>query len=117
MALQQEMAASNVAIVEAFYPGTRGSEAIAAALFAAAPLEISIADNVASGASGSASTRAAASAGGSRGVYVDRWGRMPYSMYSAEWVGLSPMDEMDLASGPGRTYRSVRSSPLYALAK
>ena len=78
------MAAPNVAIIEAFYPGTRGSEAIAAALFAMPTPSTTAANGAVIGAGGGA-------------AYVDRWGRMPYSIYPASWAGLSPMDEMDLA--------------------
>jgi len=85
VALEQEMKADNVAIAEAWYPGTRGSEAIATALFAAAPK--------------------GEGEGEGEAEYVDRWGRMPYSVFPAGWVDDNAMDEMDLAAAPGRTYR------------
>ena len=52
------LSASNVAIIEAGYPGTRGSEALASALFA-----------------GTAET-----------PYVDRFGRLPYSIFPQSWT-------------------------------
>lgn len=77
------LSASNVAIIEAGYPGTRGSEAIALSIFAIAP-------------------QATAS---SEAVYVDRFGRLPYSIYPQSWTLSNRMDQMDLAAPPGRTYK------------
>jgi hypothetical protein len=65
---ETELNAPNVAVVEAFYPGTKGSEAIAGAIFA----------------KGSASTSAQID-------YVERYGRLPYSIYAASWVNASLM--------------------------
>eukprot|EP01043_Picozoa_sp_COSAG02_P003232 COSAG02_NODE_78_length_40609_cov_19.893730_17_plen_632_part_00 len=78
------LSASNVAIIEAGYPGTRGSEAIASAIFAATTPQV------------------AASSGT---LYVDRFGRLPYSIFPQSWTLDNRMDEMDLAAPPGRTYK------------
>jgi hypothetical protein len=88
VAVAEEMKAPNVAIVEAFYPGTKGSESIAGAIFASS----------------------------AEGKYIDRWGRLPYSVYPKHWVNLSKMDEMDLAAYPGRTYRYSQTEPLFDFA-
>jgi beta-glucosidase len=86
------LGASNVAIIEAGYPGTRGSEAIASALFGAAAPPATTA--------GAATTTTTAAA-----RYVDRFGRLPYSILPQSWTNDNRMDQMDLAITPGRTYK------------
>ena len=73
------------------FQGTKGSEAIAGAIFGAA-------------------------SPGSGSGYVERFGRLPYTIYPAGWADDSPMDEMDLAKWPGRTYRYAQTPPLYSFA-
>jgi hypothetical protein len=88
---ETELQAPNVAVIEAFYPGTRGAEAIAGAIFAT-PLP---------------PASSAASAGERQ--FIERWGRLPYSVYPASWVNETAMDEMDLAVYPGRTFRYAQT--------
>ena len=59
-----------LAIIEAFYPGPRGGEALAQGLFGE----------------------------------MNRWGRMPYTIYPKTFVDETPMDEHDLRVPPGRIY-------------
>jgi hypothetical protein len=114
VALEQEMAAPNVAIIEAFYPGTMGSEAIAGAIFAMSPppapadghdQSTATAAAAAAAAASGASSASGVSGGAAASGYVDRWGRLPYSVYPAKWIHNNPMDQMDLAARPGRTYK------------
>jgi hypothetical protein len=100
VAVEQELKAPNVAIIEAFYPGTMGSDAIAGAIFAMPPPP-------------TPGAAVAITPGAAVGNYIDRWGRLPYSIYPAEWIANNPMDQMDLAASPGRTYRysDMHTSP------
>ena len=106
------MQAPNVAIIEAFYPGVKGSEAIAGAIFAMAAVattgpvpvpvqsatsEAAPAEPLAPLAPPSSTVSAPLSTESAKGghhlpiryssaSYVDRFGRMPYSVYRASWV-------------------------------
>ncbi|EOD18267.1 hypothetical protein EMIHUDRAFT_447998 [Emiliania huxleyi CCMP1516] len=64
------------AVVEAFYPGAEGGEALADALFGR----------------------------------TNRWGKMPYSVYTADWAKTNSMLDHDVQHGLGRTYRYYRGS-------
>jgi len=64
-----------LAIIEAFYPGPRGGEALAQGIF---------------------------------GLH-NRWGRMPYTIYPANFTAEADMLEHDLRIAPGRTYRYNRN--------
>ena len=88
------VAAANVAVVEAFYPGTRGSEAIASAIFAV-PIP--------------PTTTTPGLGGNTTAAYVDRFGRLPYSVFPQAWTEGNKMSEMDLAAAPGRTYKYSRN--------
>lgn len=83
--------ASNVAVIAAGYPGTRGSEAIASSIFG---------------------TVAPPNAGddASVGPYIDRFGRLPYTVLPQNWTVGNRMDEMNLAAPPGRTYKYLQDS-------
>lgn len=68
-------AGSPLAIIEAFYPGPRGGEAVA------------------------------------QGIFGDhnRWGRLSYTIYPANFTATADMLEHDLRVEPGRTYRYYRT--------
>jgi hypothetical protein len=135
------MQAPNVAIIEAFYPGVKGSEAIAGAIFAMAaeattvPVPVPVPVQSATSAAAPAEpllallappspALALLSTGSAKGghhlpiryssaSYVDRFGRMPYSVYRASWVSRTqPRDAMVTASDSPRTdKRSFGSRP------
>lgn len=77
VAVFAELAAPNAAVVEAFYPGAAGAEALAKTLFGDA----------------------------------NAWGKLPYTLYSAEWAGSHSMLEHNPAAD-ARTYRYGTHAPL-----
>jgi xylan 1,4-beta-xylosidase len=83
-------------IVEAFNPNGAGASAIAEALFAT-PLKSNIESGV---------VNADVS-------YVNRWGKLPYTMYPHDYIEQQDMTNYDFSLYPGRTYKYYQEEPLY----
>ena len=47
--------------------------------------------------------------------FANRWGKLPVTIMPAAFAGQLPLDEMDMAVGPGRTYKYYTGAPLYPM--